>query len=406
MFKTENAVLEMLRRSMVWIFLLAALLGAIVVRVHFIGAISHDMEVFLLPWYDEIVQGGGFTALYDHSGNYNFLYMLLLFFATRLPLPAIAAIKLFSFVGDALLALAAALIVAQLLPQSRYKKLFPPLTFVAVLLLPSVVLNSAYWGQCDALYTACLLFAVYFLLRSKWIFAFVMVGLALCFKLQAVFFLPALLLLYVSKRKFSILHFLVPPAMLFLSGAPEIIANQDLLAPFRVYTGQALSGDGAYVNYHNLSAIFPDTNQASFITPLMVLTILVFLGMLALVMLRRLHFSGDGILLLAAWSVMTCVVLLPKMHERYAFAGELLLLLWFAVRPSVRRGIPALTFYLIGLMACCRFLLGDIWPPQSIWLALLNIACWVYVTWLLVKAGAKQPRPQPTVAGAAQTPYN
>lgn len=383
--KIENKILDFIRQYIPWIFIFFLVAAACFVRVWLIDVMSSDMELFLLPWYREF-EAGGFEALYTHSGNYNVPYMLFVYLATLIPLPPVAAIKLFSYLGDLLLAWGVAFILWQLLPKGRFKPLFAVIGFCAALLLPSVVLNSAYWGQCDALYTGFLLIAVYFMLRDKWIWAFVFVGIGLCFKLQAVFILPALIVLYATKRRFSVLHFLLLPAILLLSAAPVIIHNQDLLAPFRVYAEQAGTNYGAYVNYHNLSSVLAQPNEVLFVAPLLVFAVLVWLGMLALAMVKKLDFSGENLLLLAAWSAMSCVVLLPRMHERYAFAAEMLLLLWFVIRPSAQRFVPAITFYVIGFLACARFVLpGSIWPGQSIWLGLLNVACFVFITWLLLR---------------------
>ncbi|MGD9559155.1 MAG: hypothetical protein AB7V55_00930 [Oscillospiraceae bacterium] len=390
MTKLENSLLDSFRKYVPWVFIIAAVAVAVAVRCLLVPIVSSDMRLFLLPWYEEMVaNGGGYESVFLSRGNYNTAYLSLIWLATKLPMQPIAAIKLFSFLGDALLAWAAALIARQLLVAKRWRNLYTALAFCGVLLLPTVVLNSAYWGQCDAIYSAFLLFAVWCALRQRYIFTFVFAGLALAFKLQAIFLLPALIILYVCKRRFSILHFLVPPAILVLSTAPDIIYHGDILAPFRVYAGQVTIGDGAYVNYHNLGAVFGKFGDTTFSVPLILLFFLVCLGMLAIVLVRRLDFSGDGLLLLCGWSVMACVVLLPSMHERYAFAGEILLLLWAVLRPSVRRLAPAVTFYLIGLMACCRFVLGQLWPGQNIWLGLLNAACFAVISTLLLHDAAR-----------------
>ena len=73
------------------------------------------------------------------------------------------------------------------------------------------MLNSAAWGQCDSIYAAFCLGSLYFLLRGRTWWACVFFGLALSFKLQAIFFLPALLIVLVVNRQ-RLLALLAVPA--------------------------------------------------------------------------------------------------------------------------------------------------------------------------------------------------
>ena len=66
---------------------------------------SGDYGSFLSPWYDYIVQNGGYLALKDNFANYTPTYLYLLTLVTYLPLPKIAAIKIISIFFDFLLAL-------------------------------------------------------------------------------------------------------------------------------------------------------------------------------------------------------------------------------------------------------------------------------------------------------------
>src|SRR5512143_1182527 len=50
------------------------------------------------------------------------------------------------------------------------------------LLLPTVLLNSAFWGQSDAIYTCFLLACVYFLMRDRPLPAMFFLGVSFAFK--------------------------------------------------------------------------------------------------------------------------------------------------------------------------------------------------------------------------------
>ena len=67
------------------------------------------------------------------------------------------------------------------------------MTFHIASILPTVVFNGAYWGQCDVIYTSLCLMAVYMGLTRRSARSMIFFGLALAFKLQTVFFLPVML---------------------------------------------------------------------------------------------------------------------------------------------------------------------------------------------------------------------
>ena len=68
--------------------------------------------------------------------------------------------------------------------------------FTVIWISPVVLFNSSMWAQCDSIYTFFALLAVYLLYKEKNIPAFVFLGIALSFKLQAIFVLPFFLFIY------------------------------------------------------------------------------------------------------------------------------------------------------------------------------------------------------------------
>ena len=65
--------------------------------------------------------------------------------------------------------------------------------FLLALALPTVWLNSAYWGQCDVVFTSLCIGMAYGVLKGKGNLAAVFWALAFSFKLQAIFVLPAII---------------------------------------------------------------------------------------------------------------------------------------------------------------------------------------------------------------------
>lgn len=140
-----------------------AVLG-VAVRWRFLDFQSGDYRTFLSRWYAFISTNGHFAALHDDSfSNYNTPYLVLLALTSYLPIPPIVAIKTLSILGDLALAGVAAAIVLRLRPGARWA---PVAAFGVVLLLPTVVMNSGVWGQCDSLYAAASLACVLCLLED------------------------------------------------------------------------------------------------------------------------------------------------------------------------------------------------------------------------------------------------
>ena len=112
------------------------------------------------------------------------------------------------------------------------------LAYGVLLVLPNVFINSSVWAQCDFSYTAFIMLSVYFLVKDKFRWAVIAFGIAFCFKLQAVFFLPVLLVYYVVKKKFSILEFLWWPGMWLLTSLPALLMGRSFDSIVRIYKDQ------------------------------------------------------------------------------------------------------------------------------------------------------------------------
>lgn len=229
------------RRSMLAAGLVAVAAVALGVRVLFLSRVSQDYTSFLSPWYDTLKAGGGFAAVGTEVANYNPPYLYLLAAVTYLPIPKIIAVKLISVVFDLVLAGFAAAIVRERFPRPA----FWVSAFAVVLLAPTVVVNSSWWGQCDSIYAAFSFGSLWFLIRRQPVWACVFFGLAFAFKLQAVFFLPLLVIAIVANRH-RIWTLLLSPAVFALALVPAALAGRDWGSLLAIYPNQiSSSGTGA-----------------------------------------------------------------------------------------------------------------------------------------------------------------
>ncbi|HEX6483725.1 MAG TPA: glycosyltransferase 87 family protein [Ktedonobacteraceae bacterium] len=210
---------------------------AIALRVSLYHIETSDYTVFLSQWYDFIQTHGGFAAFKYNFSNYNVPYLYLLTLATYIPIPKIVAIKAISVLFDVLMGIFAYLILSL-----KYRRSYAAVIGVLVILFaPTIFINSAAWGQSDAIYTAFCLGSLYFLLKERPAWACFFFGLAISFKLQAIFFLPALLMLLL-KRKLPMRYLVLVPAVFVLMLLPAFIAGRDASSLLTIYAGQVASG--------------------------------------------------------------------------------------------------------------------------------------------------------------------
>ena len=218
------------------VFIILFLL-AIALRVSLYPIETSDYTVFVSQWYGFIQTHGGFAALKYNFANYNPPYLYLLAIATYLPVPELIAIKTISVVFDMMLGIFTYLIIGL-----KYRRSSAAIVGVLVVLFaPTVFINSAAWGQCDAIYTAFCLGSLYFLLTDRPAWACVFFGLAISFKLQAIFFLPVLFVLLL-RRRLPLKYLVLIPLVFLLMLAPSFIAGRDAGSLLTVYVGQVNNG--------------------------------------------------------------------------------------------------------------------------------------------------------------------
>ena len=213
---------------------------AIVLRVLAYPIETSDYTGFVSQWYNFIQAHGGFAALKYNFANYNPPYLYLLAIATYLPVPALTAVKTISVAFDIVLGIFTYLILSL-----KYKHSSAAIIGVLVVLFaPTIFINGAAWGQCDAIYTAFCLGSLYFLLTDRPAWACVFFGLALSFKLQAVFFLPVLFVLLL-RRRLPLQYLVLIPLVFLLMLAPAFIAGRGAASLLTIYVNQASNGGGA-----------------------------------------------------------------------------------------------------------------------------------------------------------------
>lgn len=370
---------------------------AFLVRLYWFDWQSGDYTIYLEPWFTQLKDNGGLAALKDPIGDYNVSYLFLMALLTYLPIQPLYSIKLLSCLADFVLAIYAARI------GNRLGGKWTGLCLYAVFLFwPEFVLNSGAWAQCDAIYSAALVSCLYYLMAERPAKASVAFGVAVAFKLQAVFFGPVILLCLL-KRKLKIRHLplMVLPYVLFL--IPPALAGRKILEMLTIYFKQT----GTYSSSLSMNApallrILPDTLSEPIQKEIAYTAILV-CGVLVLATLwwafRKWSVISDHeLLLFSAFILFLVPYLLPYMHERYFYPAMCMILLCAAFS-GMMRGVAVIEgicmYYMYG-MYLFGYAWDKLWVTQifaAIYGVLLLVILYILFSWQkkILKVGRSNP---------------
>lgn len=292
-----------------------------------------DYQDFLSKWVEHFRQNGGVLALKDPVGNYNVPYLYLLSLLSYLPIPDLYGIKLFSILFDVLLAWGGYRL-ARTLPGGAHRG---ELAFTLLLLLPTVVLNGACWGQCDSVWGALCVLALACALEDRPRASLALLALAFAFKLQAIFLIPLWAGLWLVGR-LKLRDAPVFPGVFALTMVPAMLLGKPVEDILRIYLDQAGSSVGwGTLNYNSPSVftLFPYYHDFSPAAPKVAIlcAFLLMLAVLVLLLWRRAQVDNGALVLAGGALSLGIPFLLPYMHERYFFLGGVLLLIWACTKP-------------------------------------------------------------------------
>lgn len=383
MHEVEKKVLLYIENHLFQIVLALITILGILIRICIKDFVSQDAQYALLPWYEEIKKAGSIKALSEQVGNYNILYQFLIALMTYLPIKALYAYKILSCIFDFALAAVVAYFVYDITDgQRKWKALF---AYAMVVCSPIVFLNSAAWAQCDSIYGFFIFMAMLYMFREKYIKSFVLLGISFAFKLQAVFILPFFLLVYFIKKKFSVLHFLIIPITMIISGLPAVFMGRGMFEPFKIYMEQSDTYKSLFLKYPSFWAVFCREDKVlqydTFKTAAMLVTIAVLLMIMVIYILKKIPDNKENLISIAFILTYTCVLFLPAMHDRYGFVFEILAIVVLFINKKTL--ITIIPLWLTALCSYSVFLL-HLETNMRI-LAIFNCATYVLYLYILFK---------------------
>lgn len=301
------------------------LLSALILRWIALPFQSHDMQDFLLPWYDYIVTHGRFAALSDNFYNYTppYIYMMTAVSYLDGMIARVTLIKSISILFDGI----SAVLIYRIVLLFRGDRRLAVVAALLFLNLPTLLLNGALWGQCDVIYTTFLLAFAYYVIRNCPFQAMVMYAIALSLKVQAIFLAPFLIYLLLSGSiPFAAMIF--PPMIYALLMLPAALAGRDWISLLTIYAGQSGFTHSLSAHAPNIYVFVSDSlsewqrSVASYAA--LVLAALASFALLATHFRRRPPLPANFIVVAMILWLALEPMLLPRMHERYFFPADIL----------------------------------------------------------------------------------
>lgn len=349
-------------------YLFIATILALLIRISLLSFKSVDYETYTKIWYNAL-QTSGYIALNDDFSNYNPPYLYLLYLVVRfLPgLDKVVAIKIPSLIFDFI----CAGFIYKIVGLKSDKRLIPLLAYIAALLSPTMIINSSFWGQADSIYTAGIIACVYFLLTRRNWYSLICFGIALAFKLQAIFLFPVLIALWL-KKEISWKHFLAVPIVYFISILPAWLIGRPLISLIAIYFSQTGEYNKLTSHAPTIYAWFPlGRDLFQIILPAGIAFGITVILIIILVIIKSTAKLTPALLVeLALLSVLVVPFVLPKMHQRYFFPADVLSIAFGFYNPSYF--FVPLTINIVSFFSYQYFLFG-VEPISTSNLALVSL---------------------------------
>ena len=315
-----------------------------------------DLTAYTLPWITHIRATGPIAAFTTPFANYSppYLYLLALVAPLVDLVGAQSTIKLLSFGGHVLLAISGRCLLRSL-GQPR------PGRAALLLIAPSLLINPAVLVQCDALWAAALVMALTAAVDRRMAAMFAWCGLAFAIKAQAAFVAPFFLALALARVP-RWRDWLAAPLAFALALLPAWAAGWPAADLATIYLRQAGWSDALSLNAPNIWAVIqtvPGAPHALLGHVASAVAVLAALGYVLFYRRRLVDAAPAELLRAACLAALLFPGLLPRMHERYFFLGEVLAILlalldprWFRVALLVQLGATlGLIAYLSGASA-------------------------------------------------------
>lgn len=346
-------------------------------RFIFLEFQSEDYVLFLKSWIEYMKDNGGVFSLSNPPGNYSAPYTFILSLISYLDTEAIIIIKYISIVFDYFIAIVGACIVYELVKSKENKLRYSIISFLILIFSPIILINSSMWGQCDSIYGFFVILSIYLMIINKYKLSYISYGIAFAFKLQSIFILPIYLILYLKKKEISIFNFVYIIIPTFILSLPAMVFGYPLSRIFTIYIQQSAAYENKVVfNFPNIyNFINPD--KGNVIIGGILFTLILFLVITALIVASKKELDGNFILKICIVFLFIATCFLPKMHERYLYIGEILIILLCVIEKKYIT--IALSVNYTTFITYFRFMIRDVYVNFFATILLFIFAVLIYL---------------------------
>jgi Gpi18-like mannosyltransferase len=362
-----------LQKKQFWI---AVIVFGILLKIALLPVVKneHDFVNFLLPWVNFIKANGYFEAMKYPFYNYTPTYIYLLVLIAKIGINPVIGIKIVSILFEYLMAFFVGKIV-----QLKYPSRLTMLATLAIVpLIPTVLMNASYWHQCDAVYSAFAIGSIFFLLNKRSLLSIVFLGIAFAFKMQTAMLLP-FFFVALLRGEVKWYYFLAVPAVYFLAILPTWFAGRPWADLLGIYLAQADTTHKLTLNFPNFYTWFttPNLSVDDTLYPILMpvgifVTVCVTIVCGILLSRKIIRFDLETWVRLAFLSAIVVPFLLPGMHERYMFLGDVLGVLYFLVlRRNIHLPLGIIFVSSYSYIRCSR--LNEFMPMEPVFFIYLSV---------------------------------
>ena len=340
--------LNFMSKNIIWIVLIII---SISIKIIFLPVHTGDYVGFLNPWMQFIKTHGYFSSLQYGFYDYTPSYIYILIAITKIGLNPLYSVKIVSILFEYL----AAFFIGKIAFQKYRDKLVILISLAIIPLIPSVVLNSSYLSQCDSIYAAFVMGSIYFILQKKQFLSIFFLAIAFAFKMQTAIILPFYFVLML-RGNIRWYYFLTIPVIFILSITPACFYGRPFAELLKTYLAQTDRFRYLTLNFPNIyiwisNSLYEPVKMAG-----LILTFILTLFTGFWLSRKQFSFSYESWVKLAFLSSIIVPFILPGMHERYMYLGDLLGVLYYLVlRKNIQLPIGILLISFYSYIRCSRF---------------------------------------------------
>lgn len=330
-------------------FWIGWIVAGLIIKLALFPVRTGDFIFFLEPWINFIKTHGYASSLKYDFYNYTPTYIYILIIIAKTGFNPLFSVKIVSVLFEFL----TAYFVGKILRLKYRNTLVIWISMAIIPWLPTVILNSSYLSQCDSIYSSFVIGSIYYLLKNKQLKSVLFLGIAFLFKMQAIFILPVFFVAMLQ-NKIRWYYFLIIPSLFLLSLLPAYFYGRPFTDLLGIYLAQSSHYQFLTMNFPNIY-IWINNNYYETVKIIgMAFTFI--LTLVSGIMLRKYRFTYEMWILFALISSVLVPFILPGMHERYMYLGDILSVLYLMVFQK-NRFVPAgiLSVSLYSYIRCSRY---------------------------------------------------